>query len=90
LRNKARVVPSAPEPRICLGRAIRRNPAGTSLEWQARAATRSLGSPEGDLAGMVRQRQWAGEPTIMPPHLDTSRDLLFGLLALQIGLIDQG
>jgi eukaryotic-like serine/threonine-protein kinase len=27
---------------------------------------------------------------MMPPHLDTSRDLLFGLLALQIGLIDQG
>jgi eukaryotic-like serine/threonine-protein kinase len=26
----------------------------------------------------------------MPPHLDTSRDLLFVLLALQIGLIDQG
>ena len=26
----------------------------------------------------------------MPPPIDTSRDLLFGILALQNGLIDQG
>jgi hypothetical protein len=31
--------------------AIRRNPAGTSLQWQARAATRSLGSLWGTLPG---------------------------------------
>src|SRR5262249_47385207 len=31
-----------------------------------------------------------GELTIVPPTLDPSRDLLFGLLALQNGLIDQG
>jgi serine/threonine-protein kinase len=30
-----------------------------------------------------------GELTIMPPTLDPSRDLLFGLLALQTGLINQ-
>jgi hypothetical protein len=30
------------------------------------------------------------ELTLVPPILDTSRDLLFGLLALQTGLIDQG
>jgi tetratricopeptide (TPR) repeat protein len=38
---------------------------------------------------MVRRNQPAGELTIMPRPLDPSRDLLFGLLALQIGLIDQ-
>jgi serine/threonine-protein kinase len=38
---------------------------------------------------MVRQRQRAGELTIMPRPLDPSRDLLFGLLALQTGLINQ-
>ena len=26
----------------------------------------------------------------MPPPIDTSRDLVFGILALQNGLIDQG
>jgi hypothetical protein len=30
------------------------------------------------------------ELTIMPQTIDASRDLLFGLLALQNGLIDQG
>jgi hypothetical protein len=38
---------------------------------------------------MVCQVQQAGEPTIMPPPIDPSRDLLFGLLALQNGLINQ-
>jgi hypothetical protein len=38
---------------------------------------------------MVRQAQQSWEPTIMPPPIDPSRDLLFGLLALQIGLINQ-
>jgi serine/threonine-protein kinase len=38
---------------------------------------------------MVRQVRRAGEPTIMPPPIDLSRDLLFGLLALQNGLINQ-
>src|SRR5262249_58868563 len=37
----------------------------------------------------VRQKQPAGELTIMPRPLETSRDLLFGLLALQTGLINQ-
>src|SRR4051812_12451222 len=43
-----------------------------------------------DLARILRQRQWAGELTIMSRPIDPSRDLLFGLLALQNGLIDQG
>jgi serine/threonine-protein kinase len=38
---------------------------------------------------MVCQRRQAGELTIMPPPIDPSRDLLFGLLALQNGLINQ-
>jgi hypothetical protein len=38
---------------------------------------------------MVRQGQWAVELTIMPRPLDPSCDLLFGLLALQTGLINQ-
>jgi hypothetical protein len=42
-----------------------------------------------DLAGIVRQSQWAEELTIMPRPVDPSRDLLFGLLALQTGLINQ-
>jgi eukaryotic-like serine/threonine-protein kinase len=42
-----------------------------------------------DLARIVRQGQPAGELTIMPCPLDPSRDLLFGLLALQTGLINQ-
>ena len=42
-----------------------------------------------DLAGLLRQRQQSGELTIMPRPIDPSRDLLFGLLALQNGLIDQ-
>src|SRR5262245_64106597 len=33
--------------------------------------------------------QQAGDLTIMPPLIDPSRDLLFGLLALQNGLINQ-
>ena len=45
--------------------------------------------PVWDLARIVRQRQPAGELTIMPRPLDPSRDLLFGLLALQNGLINQ-
>src|SRR5262245_41717087 len=44
---------------------------------------------ESDLARIVRQRQPAGELTIMPRTIDASRDLLFGLLALQTGLINQ-
>src|SRR6516225_6230161 len=43
----------------------------------------------GALPGMVRQGQPAGELTIMSPPIDPSRDLLFGLLALQTGLINQ-
>jgi hypothetical protein len=42
-----------------------------------------------DLARMVRQGQQTGELTIMPRPIDPSRDLLFGLLALQNGLINQ-
>jgi serine/threonine protein kinase/tetratricopeptide (TPR) repeat protein len=45
--------------------------------------------PVWDLAGIVRQGQQAGELTIMSPPIDPSRDLLFGLLALQNGLINQ-
>ena len=45
--------------------------------------------PVWDLARIVRRRQPAGELTIMPRPLDPSRDLLFGLLALQTGLINQ-
>src|SRR5262245_25640383 len=45
--------------------------------------------PQWDLARMVRQGQPAGEPTIMSRPIDSSRDLLFGLLALQTGLINQ-
>jgi eukaryotic-like serine/threonine-protein kinase len=37
----------------------------------------------------ARQGQKAGELTIMPRPIDPSRDLLFGLLALQTGLIHQ-
>jgi eukaryotic-like serine/threonine-protein kinase len=56
------------------------------------AATRRHHTPRkhvSDLAGTLRQRQQAGELTIMPGPIDPSRDLLFGLLALQNGLIDQ-
>ena len=42
-----------------------------------------------NIARIVRRKQPAGELTIMPRHLDPSRDLLFGLLALQTGLINQ-
>jgi serine/threonine protein kinase/tetratricopeptide (TPR) repeat protein len=42
-----------------------------------------------NIARIVRRRQPAGELTIMPRPLDPSRDLLFGLLALQTGLINQ-
>jgi eukaryotic-like serine/threonine-protein kinase len=41
------------------------------------------------LVRIVRLRQQAGELTIMPHTIDPSRDLLFGLLALQTGLINQ-
>jgi tRNA A-37 threonylcarbamoyl transferase component Bud32 len=42
-----------------------------------------------DLARIVRQGRQDGELTIMPRPIDPSRDLLFGLLALQTGLINQ-
>ena len=45
--------------------------------------------PLSRLAGMVRQGRPAGEPMIMSPAIDPSRDLLFGSLAPQIGLINQ-
>jgi hypothetical protein len=38
------LVPSPPGPRIRLGNGIMSNPAGTSLQWQPRAATTRLGS----------------------------------------------
>jgi hypothetical protein len=41
-----------------------------------------------DLAGIFRQRQQARELTIMTRPIDPSRDLLFGLVALQNSLID--
>ena len=56
------------------------------------AATRrhfSSRRPVWDLARIVRQGQPAAELTIMPRPIDPSRDLLFGLLALQTGLINQ-
>src|SRR5262245_49801440 len=45
--------------------------------------------PVWGLARIVRRKQLAGELTIMPHPLDPSRALLFGLLALQTGLINQ-
>jgi hypothetical protein len=42
-----------------------------------------------NLAGVGRQRQPTRELTIMPRPIDPARDLLFGLLALQTGLINQ-
>ena len=42
--------------------------------------------PVRDISRIVRRGQPAGELTIMPRPLDPSRDLLFGLLALQTGL----
>jgi hypothetical protein len=59
------------------------------LQWQARAVTSFLEIMYGASPGLVRRRQQAGELTIMPRPIDPSRDLLFGLLALQTGLIDQ-
>src|SRR5262249_30016567 len=56
--------------------------AATSRHFSSR-------KPVWDLAKIGRQGQPAGELTIMPPPLDPSRDLLFGLLALQTGLINQ-
>jgi serine/threonine-protein kinase len=44
---------------------------------------------EPEIAGSVCQGQPTGELTILPSPLDPSRDLLFGLLALQTGLINQ-
>jgi serine/threonine-protein kinase len=56
--------------------------AGTRRYFSSRNHVRHL-------ARIVRRKQQAGELTIMPRHIDPSRDLLFGLLALQNGLINQ-
>src|SRR5262249_11461476 len=56
------------------------------------AATRRHHTPRkhvSDLAGVLRRRQQAGELTIVTRPIDSSRDLLFGQLVLQNGLIDQ-
>src|SRR5262249_3547324 len=49
----------------------------------------SCRKPVPHLSRMVRQGRPAGELTMMPHPLDPSRDRLFGLLALQNGLINQ-
>ena len=70
----------------------KRDPQQSGRHLVTMAATRRHffpRKPVWDLARIVRQRQQAGELTIMPRPIDPSRDLLFGLLALQTGLIDQ-
>src|SRR5262249_15979964 len=66
----------------------KRNPPQSGRHLVTMASTRRRffsRKPVWDLAGILRKGQQAGELTIMPPPIDPSRDLLFGLLALQNG-----